>query len=160
MRSASTTVAERLSWSFTWARVKINFFSEEITFKPKHPAALRKWITGIIASEGCSLVEVNYIFCNDAYIHSINLEYLKHDTYTDIITFNNSEEEKSIESDVFISIERVKENSEKLSVPFEHELHRVMIHGVLHLCGFSDKTPTQKAEMRIKEDACLSLLTL
>ncbi len=160
MRFASTTAEERLSWSFTSGRVKINFFSEEIIFKPKHPAALRKWIKGVISSEGRRLVEVNYIFCTDAYIHSVNLEYLKHDTYTDIITFNNSEEERSIESDIFISIERVKENSEKLTVSFEHELHRVMIHGVLHLCGFSDKTPAQKAEMRIKEDACLSLLVL
>lgn len=140
--------------------MKINFFSEEINFKPKHTAALRKWVKGVISTEGRILSEVNYIFCTDAYIHSINLEYLKHDTYTDIITFNNSDEENSIESDIFVSIERVKENSEKLSVSFEYELHRVMIHGILHLCGYSDKTPVLKAEMRIKEDACLSLLTL
>lgn len=87
----------------------------------------------------------------------MNIQYLNHKTYTDIITFDNSEAPKLLEGDIFISVDRVKENAEKLKIPFVHELHRVMIHGVLHLLGYSDKTPRKKAEMRKKEDAYLSL---
>ncbi|MFN3316359.1 MAG: rRNA maturation RNase YbeY [Raineya sp.] len=136
----------------------INFFSEGISFKPKNIRKLKSWVKNIIEQEKHSLAELNFIFCDDAYLHQINMEYLQHDTYTDIITFDNSEQDTRIESDIFISIERVRENAEKLKVTFEQELHRVMIHGVLHLLGYQDKTLKEKAQMRAKEDSCLNLL--
>lgn len=138
----------------------INFFSEEIPFQLKHPRKTTRWVKEAITSEGKILADLNYIFCTDEYLYSINLEYLNHKTYTDIITFDNSEEADSIQGDIFISIDRVKENAGKLNVSFEQELHRVIIHGVLHLVGYSDKTPRQKSLMRKKEDAYLSLLQI
>jgi len=100
---------------------------------------------------------VNYIFCSDQYLLKINQEYLNHNTYTDIITFENTEETGKLEADIFISIDRVKENAQKLASNSDSELHRVIIHGVLHLLGFNDKTEADKNRMREKEDACLSL---
>ena len=109
--------------------------------------------------EGLTTGELNFIFCNDQYLLEINQQYLNHNTYTDIITFNHSDDKGTIEGDIFISLDRVAENSSTLDIPFELELHRVMIHGVLHLVGYSDKTTPQKNEMRKKEDESLSLLT-
>ena len=103
------------------------------------------------------LGELTFIFCSDEYLHKINLEYLDHDTYTDIITFDNADEDGTIEGDIFVSVERVKENAADLKIPFEDELHRVLIHGVLHLLGHDDTTPELKAAMRKEEDKCLSL---
>ena len=139
--------------------MKVNFFNEEIPFKVKSPAILRKWVTDVVQAEQLQLKEVNYIFCNDNYLYEMNVKYLNHDTLTDIITFDNSDDTETIEGDIFISVERVKENAENLSLSFESELHRVMIHGILHLCGYGDKSAEQKIEMRKKEDACLSLLS-
>ncbi|GAB4131705.1 MAG: rRNA maturation RNase YbeY [Raineya sp.] len=136
----------------------INFFSEGISFRPSNIRQLKQWIKKVIEQEGGVLVELNFIFCNDAYLHQINVQYLQHDTYTDIITFDNSEQDVSIEGDIFVSIERIKENATKLKVTFEQELYRVMIHGVLHLLGYTDKTPQEKTYMRAKEDDCLALL--
>jgi probable rRNA maturation factor len=107
--------------------------------------------------EGATIQEINYIFCSDSYLLSLNQGFLKHNTFTDIITFDNSEDPSSLEGEIYISIERVKENAKKYNVPIEDELSRVMIHGVLHLLGFKDKKPTEKALMRKKEEACLSL---
>jgi rRNA maturation RNase YbeY len=98
------------------------------------------------------LGELSYIFLNDEGLHKINLEYLKHDTYTDIITFDNSEDEDVIEGDIFISVERIAENAKKFKVDFEIELTRVMAHGVLHLCGYLDKKPDDVKLMREMED--------
>ena len=136
----------------------INFFNEDIDFSISNPQACSDWISSIITSHQFSLEEINYIFCSDDYLLQINIDYLNHDYYTDIITFDNSEEPKVIESDIFISIERVKENAQEQSTLFEEELNRVMIHGVLHLLGYGDKTKEEKTVMREKEDACLSLL--
>ena len=138
----------------------IHFFNEDIDFSLAHPHIHAEWISSIIASHQYSLTEINYIFCSDEYLLQINQEHLKHDYYTDIITFDNSEEVKVIESDIFISIDRVKENAEDQNNSFEDELNRVMIHGVLHLLGYKDKTGEEKKEMREKEDACLSLLKI
>ena len=135
----------------------IKFFTEDIDFKLPHPRKTSSWIKSTIQKEKQVLTSLNYIFCSDEYLFSINVEYLNHKTYTDIITFDMSEGSGSIEGDIFISIERVKENAEELEVPFEVELHRVIIHGALHLIGYSDKTSTQKSTMRKKEDAYLSL---
>ncbi len=134
----------------------INFLSEGIKFKPKNQNKLRSWVKAIIASEGQSLSSLVYVFCKDSYLLTINQDYLKHKTLTDIITFDYSE--GSLDGEIYISIERIRENATKFEKPFEDELHRVMIHGVLHILGFSDKSLSQKSTMRKKEEACLSLL--
>jgi rRNA maturation RNase YbeY len=103
------------------------------------------------------LRNVNFIFCTDDILLVKNRDYLNHQTYTDIITFDNSETKDEIDGDIFISIDRVRENASKFNQSFDRELHRVMIHGVLHLLGFNDKSSRQKAFIRKKEDACLSL---
>ena len=135
---------------------KINFFTEEIDFKLKNKKALRNWIEETIVSENYVLKEVNYIFCSDAYLLKINQDYLQHDTYTDIITFDNSEKEKEIISDIFISIERVAENALSYQITTLQELYRVMIHGVLHLSGYKDKSPKDKKLMTEKENFYLA----
>lgn len=137
--------------------MNIEFFYEETDFVLNQPEDIQPWILKIIKLEGFQLESLNYIFCSDEYLHKMNQEYLNHDTYTDIITFDNSESEKTIYSDIFISVDRVTENSKSQSTIFEEELCRVMIHGVLHLMGWEDKTESLKMEMRKKEDACLSL---
>lgn len=130
----------------------INFFEEDIAFKLKNKTAVRKWITDTVATEGFELEELNYIFCSDSYLLQINQQYLDHDTYTDIVTFDNSEEEGVIVSDIFISIDRIRENAAKFGVTNVHELHRVMIHGALHLLGYKDKSAADKKKMTSKED--------
>jgi len=134
----------------------INFFEEDITYKLKHKTALRQWITETIQAEGFKLKELTYIFCSDSYLLQINQQYLNHDTYTDIITFDNSEIEKTIIGDIFISIERIRENALKFNISEADELHRVIIHGALHLLGYKDKTPVTKQKMTQKEDFYLN----
>lgn len=134
----------------------ISFFEEDITFKLKNKALVRQWIVNTIINEGFKLKELNYIFCSDAYLLQINQQYLNHDTYTDIITFDNSEEEGKIISDIFISIERISENARKFNVSETDELHRVIIHGTLHLLGYKDKTAGDKQIMTEKENFYLS----
>lgn len=137
---------------------KINFFSEDISFNLKQKTVLRNWIQKIVRSKGAKIAEINYIFCSDEYLKEVNIQYLQHDYYTDIITFDNSEEEDLLEGDIYISIDRVQENSQAFSKPFENELHRVMIHGILHLLGLSDKTEEEAEQMRKEEETSLSLL--
>ena len=134
----------------------IRFFYEEVDFKLKHPTLVRKWITETAKKEKRQLSEINYIFCSDNYLLSLNQDYLKHNTLTDIITFDNSEG-SVIAGEIYISIERVNENATKYDSELTEELHRVMIHGILHLCGYKDKRPLDKTLMRKKEDAYLSL---
>lgn len=136
---------------------RVNFFNQDISFKLPNPRKTSLWIKSAIKKEGFTLSQLNYIFCSDDSLREMNIQYLKHKTYTDIITFDNSEEDGKIEGDIFISIDRIRENSEKLKTEFTEELHRVLIHGVLHLVGYSDKTPPAKARMRKKEDTYLSL---
>jgi probable rRNA maturation factor len=135
----------------------IEFVSEEIEFSLTDQDKIKDWLNRIILNHGYELENLTYIFCSDEYLHQINLDYLDHDTYTDIITFNNADEAGIIESDIFISIDRVKENAAALNTPFPDELHRVMIHGVLHLVGFDDKTAELKQKMQQEEDLSLSL---
>ncbi len=137
--------------------MNINFFSEDTDFELNQQKSIQSWISTVISKEGYELNQLSYIFCSDEYLHSINQEYLNHDTYTDIITFDNSEKENAIESDIFISVDRVKENADLQQSAFEDELARVLIHGILHLMGWGDKTEALKKQMRLKEDACLSL---
>ncbi len=136
--------------------IPVFFFEEDILFKPKKKANLRTWIKHTIIAEGKSLKELNYIFCSDQYLIQINQQYLNHDTYTDIITFDNAEIDGVIQGDIFISVERIKENAASFSGNETDELHRVMIHGVLHLLGYKDKTKSDKSLMTQKEDFYLS----
>lgn len=136
---------------------EIRFFAEQIEFSLPHPRKTSRWIKLVAAEENATIGELNFIFCSDGYLHDINMRYLQHDTYTDIITFDNSITPDNIAGDVFISIDRVRENASNFKVPFDEELHRVIVHGVLHLLGYSDKTAPQRLAMKEKEDAYLSL---
>lgn len=138
----------------------IHFFTEDIEFALKDSNKLATWVSGIVDAENKTAKTINYIFCSDSYLLEKNLAYLNHNTYTDIVTFDNSESLEEVEADIFISIDRVKENATTLKVSFENELHRVMIHGILHLLGQNDKSDAEKKEMRKKEEACLSLRQL
>ncbi|WP_025765163.1 rRNA maturation RNase YbeY [Dyadobacter tibetensis] len=135
----------------------IKFFQEDIEFDLSKPVKTKKWLITICKSNGYEKITVNYIFCSDEYLLEINKEYLNHDYYTDIITFDNSEEEGVLESDIFISIERVRENAQSFGADFDTELRRVLVHGLLHLMGHDDRTPELKQAMREQEDECLLL---
>lgn len=135
----------------------ISFSNDNIVFNLKQKAALKTWIEAIIKKEKRSLGNLNYTFTSDESLLKINVQYLKHNTYTDIITFNYNEEKK-INGDIFISIDRIKENASNFDVSFEEELYRVIIHGVLHLCGYKDKSKTDATLMRKKENQSLKLL--
>lgn len=128
----------------------IEFFSEEINFELAQPKTVSKWLTLVAETEKIELRHVVFIFCSDAYLHQMNMEYLKHDTLTDVITFPYATD--VLEGDIFISIDRVQENATVLKIDFDTELHRVMVHGILHLCGYSDKTTEKTLEMRAKEE--------
>lgn len=159
----------------------INFFSEDIQFDLPNKKKVTSWITKAIKNEGFAVNQLNFIFCSVNYLQNLNRKYLNHDTSTDVLTFDhtgmgNKEQGTrgegkvaknapglpgtpcAIEGDIFISIDRVKENARDYKNSFPDELARVMIHGVLHLLGYSDKTDKGKALMGEKEDACLSLL--
>jgi len=132
-------------------------FNSETSFTLKNQKKLVKWISDVISSEGFQVGEINYIFCNDSYLNKINQEFLNHDTFTDIISFDYTLA-KEVGGDIFISIERVLENAEKFDEVFENELHRVMIHGILHFMGYKDKTKKEKTLMRTKEDEKIFIL--
>ncbi len=135
----------------------IQFFCEDIDFKLKSSRKTISWIKAAIKAEDKTPGELNFIFCSDNHLLQMNIDYLQHNTLTDIITFDTSEEEGIICGDIFISIDRVRDNAHKFKKELDNELHRVIIHGVLHLIGFSDKTANKKNIMRGKEDAYLSL---
>jgi probable rRNA maturation factor len=138
-------------------RPSIYFFCEDISFRLPLVKKIRDWLNSIVEREKGTLVALNYIFCSDAFLLRLNVEYLGHDTLTDVITFDNTDELEGIQGDIYISIERIRENAAKYRVPFEAELHRVMVHGLLHLLGYGDKTVLQKKMMRKKELTYLSL---
>ena len=132
--------------------LKIRFFSEEIDFVLEKRVKVRQWITGVIRAENKNPGTINYIFCSDGYLLDLNKAYLQHDTLTDIITFPNEDIPTKISGDIYISVERVKENALKFQQEPGSELKRVMVHGVLHLLGYHDKTRNEKTLMRSKED--------
>ena len=139
----------------------VEFYFEDAEPELPNPAKLREWLLYTAAEEGKAIVELNYIFCSDEYLRNINVEFLDHDYYTDIITFDNSEGgEASIRGEIYISAERVDDNARTHGVSFAHELCRVMVHGVLHLAGYGDKTAEQAAIMRAKEDLYLAKLPM
>jgi probable rRNA maturation factor len=135
----------------------INFFSEEIRFELPNKQKRKAWLKQIAGLENFKIVELNFIFCSDEYLHQINLNYLNHDTYTDIITFDNSEKEEKIEGDIFISIDRIKENANKHKQEESEELSRVLSHGLFHLMGYKDKLKSDVEIMRSKEDFAIKL---
>lgn len=135
----------------------IHFFNEQIDFRLNNKTKLRSWLRSAIHQHKKKISSINFIFTSDNLLLEINKKYLKHNTYTDIITFDQSSKPNKIEADIYISLDRVSFNSIKLKTSFEEELHRVMIHGVLHLLGYKDKTKEEKEEMRKKENHYLAL---
>ncbi|HWY11457.1 MAG TPA: rRNA maturation RNase YbeY [Bacteroidia bacterium] len=135
----------------------INFSNDNIVFNLKQKTKLKIWIKSVIKKEKYVLGNLNYTFVSDRALLKINNDFLKHNTYTDIITFNYNEGKKVL-GDIFISIDRVKENAQKFDVSFEEELQRVIIHGVLHLCGYKDKSKSDSDLMRKKENQSLKML--
>ena len=134
---------------------RISFFEEDIQYNLKDKLKVKQWIKDTIGAEGFKLDELTYVFCSDEYLLQINQQYLDHDTYTDIITFDNSSEDKVITGDIFISIERIRENAAKFNQSVTDELHRVIIHGALHLLGYKDKTAADSKNMTQMEDKYL-----
>ena len=135
----------------------INFFQEDIRFDLPKKLAVKRWLTQLASNEGYKIETLNYIFCSDEYLYNINREYLNHHTFTDIITFDNSDKKLTIEGDIFISVDRVKENSSSQRNDFGDEVKRVLCHGLLHLFGYPDKTLEEKKAMRQKEDQAILL---
>jgi probable rRNA maturation factor len=132
-------------------------FNYETTFQVEDENRLEKWIENVASQNGFEVGEINYIFCDDEYLLKLNLEFLKHDTLTDVISFDNTLG-KLINGDIFISVERVVENAKEYNASFEDELHRVMVHGVLHYMGFKDKSEDEIKQMRTAENSALLLL--
>ncbi|MEO8150043.1 MAG: rRNA maturation RNase YbeY [Bacteroidia bacterium] len=130
----------------------IQFFNQETNYLLKNKNPLRNWLLKVAKAEGRAIDELNYIFCNDAFLYQMNVIYLNHHSLTDVITFDNSMAREKITGDIFISIERVKENAKTYNVTVKNELERVMVHGLLHLCGYKDKTPKEKKLMTEKEN--------
>jgi probable rRNA maturation factor len=133
----------------------ISFHTEELAFQLPEKLKHKQWLKTVAAAEGKKIGELNYVFCTDEYLLKINQDYLQHDTLTDIVTFDNSESANLIEGDIFISYERVVENGAKLNTS-DSELQRVMVHGLLHLCGYKDKAKVDKSLMTEKEDYYLA----
>lgn len=134
----------------------IYFSTENIDFHLPHPEKVKNWIVRVVKSQGKRVGEINYLFCDDAYLINVNRTYLNHDTYTDIITFDYVAG-NIISGDIMISVDRVAENAQLFNTSFEHELHRVIIHGVLHLLGQGDKSEAESKEMRKREEESLDI---
>ena len=134
----------------------IDFFKENVKFRILHADELKKWILKAFKTHKKNILQINYIFCSDKYLLAMNKKFLHHNYFTDIITFDNSTMPGIIEADIFISVDRIRANAEKFRTLFKDELHRVMIHGALHLIGFNDKKPSQKKEMQVAEEVWLA----
>ena len=136
----------------------ITFNNHNVAFVLKDKLLLKKFLSSVFAQERVDFKSISYIFCTEGFLLKLNQQYLNHDTLTDILTFNLSGVELPIISEIYISIERVTENAESVKTTFLNELHRVMIHGILHLCGYNDHTKKEKKSMRTKEDFYLRQL--
>lgn len=137
---------------------EVNFFKEDVQFRLIDKEAVSSWVAYCIKKHHKKPGTLNFIFCSDEFLYAMNIKYLNHKTLTDIITFDYSEK-SIISGDIFISIDRVRENAKLLKNSIKDELHRVMIHGVLHLCGYSDKKAADKEKMTKAENKYLSLRT-
>lgn len=137
--------------------ISFNFVETKDILSKKNK--IKAWIKSVVEKRGMKVGDISYIFCKDEYLLDINQNYLNHDDFTDIISFDYSDKDK-VAGDLFISVERVMENAQNLNQEFEQELYRVIIHGVLHLLGFKDKTKAQEKEMRKTEEECLKSLML
>lgn len=135
----------------------IQFHKADVKYRLLNKEDLSKWLVNVAKREKFRIGELNIILCSDEYLYKLNVSYLKHKTYTDIITFDFSQGSSPLSGELYISLERVIENADYLGLTTRDELHRVMVHGLLHLCGYSDKTASAKAEMRKQEDLYLSL---
>ena len=131
-------------------------FNYETSFELQDETRYENWLSEVIESEKKTEGEINYIFCDDAYLLEKNIEFLDHDTLTDIISFDYTMG-NLLSGDIFISVERVRENAQEYNVPFDEELRRVMAHGILHYCGYKDKTEEDSTVMRVKEDEKIAL---
>jgi probable rRNA maturation factor len=140
------------------SKSKVYFFIDNVRIVIKKRTRLKEVLEILFAREKMNLISLNYVFCSDETLLSINRQYLKHDYYTDIVTFNFSKNKAEVSGEAYISVDRVKENALKLNVSPNEELFRVMFHGALHLCGYTDKSSKQKFEMRRKEDYYISLM--
>ncbi len=138
----------------------IQFFSEELEFHLENESRVHDWILEVIKAEDLQAGVINIIFCNDTYLLDLNQRFLDRDTLTDVIAFDYRENDDDVSGDVFISIERIRDNATQLGQSPGVEVQRVIIHGILHLCGYADKTVEEKASMTAKEDKYLSLLSL
>ena len=136
---------------------EIHFFNEDVNYRLRDKKKIRNWVINTIDNEGYELESINFIFTSDSYLHKINVDYLSHDTYTDIITFEYNENGLPILSDIYISLDRCRENAKTLKLSLTNEVHRIIIHGVLHLLGYKDKNKKDKDLMTSKEDYYLSL---
>lgn len=130
---------------------RVLFFFEDVRLSLTGRSALKKFILDIFRAEKKELDSLNYIFCSDKELLKINREFLHHDFYTDIITFDLSEQKSAIQGEIYVSVDRIRENAKNLKVSFKSELHRVVFHGALHLCGYKDKTKKEISLMRQKE---------
>lgn len=138
--------------------MSVNFFTETINFRWKEKRKLTLWIDKVIQKHHFILKNLNIILCHDDYLYKMNKQFLKHNTLTDVITFDLSDEKNVINGEIYISLTRVKENAKIFNVKTDRELKRVIIHGVLHLIGYKDKSPRDEKKMREKEADCLKLL--
>lgn len=137
--------------------MRVSFHAADVPLPRFNKKKTWAWIQAIARKHKTDFSEVSYVFCSDTYLLSINQQFLKHNALTDIITFRLSEKAEPIEAEIYISTERVAENALKFKSTMDKELHRVLIHGILHLIGFKDKKPSEKTLMRKTEEACLSL---
>jgi probable rRNA maturation factor len=130
----------------------ISFFNADVSYVLRNKTGIRKWLSQAIKKEGFRLGELSVILCSDEYLFKMNVQYLKHKTYTDIITFDQSEHKGEVAGELYISIDRIKDNAKSLNIKTIDEIHRVIVHGTLHLCGYGDKDPKSKAKMTAKEN--------
>ena len=135
---------------------QIDFFKEDVTFRILHSDELKRWILKAFRDNKKKVQHISYIFCSDKYLLLMNKKFLHHNYFTDIITFDNSTEPGKIEADIFISIDSVKANAKNFNTLFKDELHRVVIHGALHLIGYDDKNDANRKKMRQAEDSWLA----
>ncbi len=138
----------------------IYFFSEDTPFELPNKLRRKRWLKELANASGYQINELNYVFCSDEFLYQMNVDYLKHHTYTDIITFDNSEKNGKLEGDIFISVDRVRDNAKAHATDEESELTRVLAHGLLHLIGYKDKTKEEASLMRKKEDEAIQLYRL